>query len=56
MRRTAPISFRIKAEIKEALERLSEADKRSLSSYIELALQEHIERKAAAGGKAKKRV
>ena len=54
MRRTLPISFRIKAEIKESLERLAQADKRSLSSYIELALEEHIQRK---GGKppAKKR-
>jgi hypothetical protein len=43
MRRTDPISFRIKAEIKEALRRLAKADNRSLSSYIELALEEHIE-------------
>jgi hypothetical protein len=39
MRRKNPISFRIRADIKEALERLDKADKRSLSAYIELALE-----------------
>jgi predicted DNA-binding protein len=51
MRRTDPISFRIKAEIKEALERLAKADKRSLSSYIELALEAHIEATKKKDGK-----
>jgi predicted DNA-binding protein len=43
MRRTDPISFRITAEIKQALERLAREDRRSLSQYIELALEAHIE-------------
>ena len=43
MRRTDPISFRIKAEIKEALRRLAKAENRSLSQYIELALEAHVE-------------
>jgi len=43
MRRTDPISFRIKAEIKQALERLAKEDKRSLSQYIEIALEAHVE-------------
>jgi len=43
MRRTDPISFRIKAEIKQALERLAREDRRSLSQYIELALEAHVE-------------
>jgi len=43
MCRTDPISFRIKAEIKQALERLVKEDRRSLSSYIELALEAHVE-------------
>jgi predicted DNA-binding protein len=43
MRRTDPISFRIKAEIKQALERLAREDRRSLSQYIELALEAHID-------------
>jgi predicted DNA-binding protein len=36
-------SFRIKAEIKQALQRLAKEDKRSLSAYIELALEANIE-------------
>ena len=51
MRRTDPISFRIKAEIKEELQRLAEADKRSLSQYIETALEAHIERVKKQAGK-----
>jgi len=43
MRRTDPICFRMKAEIKQPLERLAKADRRSLSQYIELALEAHIE-------------
>ena len=45
MRRTDPISFRIKAGIKQDLERLAKDDRRSLSSYIELVLEAHIEAK-----------
>ena len=33
------ISFRISADIKEALQKLAAADRRSMSSYIELALR-----------------
>ena len=51
MRRTDPISFRIKAEIKQALERLAREDRRSLSQYIELALEAHIEAKKKREGK-----
>jgi predicted DNA-binding protein len=51
MRRTDPISFRIKAEIKQVLERLAKEDKRSLSQYIEIALEAHIEAKQQEGKK-----
>jgi len=51
MRRTNPISFRIKAEIKLPLERLAREDRRSLSQYIELALEAHVE--AVRGKKPK---
>jgi hypothetical protein len=50
MRRTDPISFPVKAEIKQTLERLAKEDRRSLSSHIELALEEHIEAKMRSGG------
>ena len=49
MRRTDPISFRIKAETKEALRHLAMAEKRSLSSYIELALEAHVEARRKEG-------
>ena len=53
MRRTGPISFRIKAEIKQALERLAREDRRSLSQYIELALEAHVEAVRSKKPKAK---
>ena len=37
------ISFRIRADIKRALEKLAAEDRRSVSSYIELALEAHVE-------------
>ena len=55
MRRTDPISFRIKAEIKQALERLAKEDKRSLSQYIELALEAHIEARKREGEAIRKK-
>jgi len=51
MHRTNPISFRIKAEIELALERLAREDRRSLSQYIELMLEAHVE--AVRGKKPK---
>ncbi len=35
-------SFRMSEDLKAALQKLSEADRRSLSSYIHLALEDHI--------------
>jgi hypothetical protein len=37
------ISFRIRSDIKEALQELAQSDRRSLSSYIELALEAHVD-------------
>lgn len=45
------ISFRIRADIKQALQKLAAADRRSLSSYIELALEDHIAAKKKSGRK-----
>ena len=36
------ISFRIRADIKEALQKLAEQDRRGLSQYIENALEDHV--------------
>ena len=43
------ISFRIRPDIKEALQDLAIKDRRSLSSYIELALEAHIESQRKEG-------
>ena len=45
------ISFRIRADIKDGLQKLATADRRSLSQYIQLALEAHIE--AVRGKKPK---
>jgi hypothetical protein len=48
------VSFRIRADIKDALQKLATEDRRSLSSYIELALERHIEAKQPGGKKPKR--
>lgn len=54
MKKSAPLSIRITPTLKDALERLAEADKRSLASYVEIALQAHVdavERKPSRGSR-----
>jgi hypothetical protein len=53
MKRTAPISIRVKPDVKAAIERLAKEDKRSLSAYVELVLEEHIERTTRTRAKGK---
>ena len=36
------ISVRITGELKDRLERLAKTDRRTLASYVELVLEEHI--------------
>lgn len=48
--RSAPLGLRIRPSLKTTLEKLAKADKRSLASYIELALEAHV---AKAKGKKK---
>lgn len=43
MKKTAPLSIRITPDLKTSLERLAEADKRSLAGYVEIALQAHVD-------------
>jgi predicted transcriptional regulator len=38
-----PISIRLEAEVKEALQELAEADERSLSSFINRILRNYVE-------------
>jgi hypothetical protein len=46
MARTAAIGIRVEPPVKEALEKLAAADRRTLAAYIEILLVEHIESKA----------
>ena len=43
------ISFRIRADIKDALQKLAEQDRRGLSQYIENALEDHVAAKQQEG-------
>jgi predicted transcriptional regulator len=42
--RTQTLSFRITKELKAALERLAAAERRSVSTYVIFALEEHVGR------------
>jgi predicted transcriptional regulator len=53
MKKTAPLSIRITPDLKEALETLAAADRRPLSSYVQLALEEHVARQQASVRKGK---
>jgi hypothetical protein len=53
--RTAPVGLRFTPSLKEALVELAKADRRTLASYIELVLEEHVEAKRLEGKKPKTR-
>lgn len=44
----APIAFRIDPDLKADLQRLADADDRSLSNYIERVLRQHLQTVEAA--------
>jgi predicted transcriptional regulator len=45
--------MRLTPDLKEELQRLADADRRSLTNYIEVVLQDHVE-KAEAPAKGKR--
>jgi predicted transcriptional regulator len=49
MSKMASLSYRVPAELKAALKKLAEADRRKLGAYVQLVLEEHVER--SSGGK-----
>ena len=51
MKKTAPLGIRIRPDLKAALEALAEADKRSLSGYVEIVLQDHVDGRSTPKGK-----
>ena len=53
--RSVPLGLRIKPSLREDLDRLAEADRRTLASYIELVLEAHVEAKKQEGKKPKTR-
>jgi len=42
MAKTVPLSHRLKPELKAELQRLADADRRSLTNYIEVVLEQHV--------------
>jgi predicted transcriptional regulator len=50
MAKTVPLSHRLDPELKAELQRLADADRRSLTNYIEVVLEDHV---AKAKGKRK---
>jgi len=53
--RSVPLGLRIKPSLREELDRLAEADRRTLASYIELVLEAHVDAKRLGGKKPKPR-
>lgn len=51
MKKTVPLSHRLDPELKEKLQRLADADRRSLTNYIEIVLEKHVAEFEKAGRK-----
>jgi hypothetical protein len=49
------ISFRIRPDIKAGVQKLADADRRSLSSYIEMVLEAHLKQRSSKKPEGKKR-
>jgi predicted DNA-binding protein len=43
--RTAPLGLRLTPSLKEELEQLAQADRRTLASYVEIVLEAHVDAK-----------
>ena len=57
MKRTTSVNIRMTDELRGELQRLADANKRTLSDYVRLLLEEHVEaekEQAEAVGKRKK--
>jgi predicted transcriptional regulator len=51
MGKTESLSFRMPSELKSELQKLAAADRRELSVYVRLALEDHVAAKKAGSGK-----
>lgn len=45
MNRTLPFSMRLDPDLKAELQRLADADNRSLTNYVETVLRQHVEQR-----------
>jgi len=54
-RRSAPLGLRVRPSLKEMLEQLAEADRRTLASYIEGVLEQHVAEHGGVDPPQKKR-
>jgi hypothetical protein len=48
-----PVGLRFRPSLKRALDHLAAADRRPLATYIELVLEDHVERSGKPAGKRK---
>jgi predicted transcriptional regulator len=55
MLKTLPFSIRLRPELKKWLQKLAEIDRRSLTNYVEIVLEDHVARMAQASAMGKKR-
>ena len=54
MTKDAVVSYRIPGELKAALQKLADADKRKLGPYIRIVLEEHVDsQRGKSAGKRK---
>jgi predicted HicB family RNase H-like nuclease len=49
--KTATINLRVDPEVKAAAERAAAADRRSLTTYIEMLIEDDVRRKSAPSGR-----
>jgi hypothetical protein len=50
--RSVPLGLRIKPSLRAELDRLAEADRRTLASYVEIVLEAHVDAKRQEGQEA----
>jgi hypothetical protein len=55
MSRVAHINLRVRPALKAKLEKLAEQDRRTLSSYVEIVLEEHVKRTSGVSVERRRR-
>jgi predicted transcriptional regulator len=54
MRKTMPFSMRLRPELKQRLQELANLDRRSLTNYVELLLEDHVTHAGQGSARGKK--